>query len=243
MKSAKQLDFYESMYHFKKMFPKFDSDVIETVLRSNNGAVDKTIDALLQMTIEDESIECVADSASSIAVGSSQASNFTSSVYSMDSYSDLPPSYNEFMSSIMVSGETSSTNALSSLNNNSKNVNNTNGSGASSINTKNTASSSNDWDMIRKKSDNYAVSLVSEIETPEVFFSSVLKNTTDPTFRSKSPSELKLKLNSILVGELPKDFLRIKLTSEQMRKVKNTIKKAKRNEITAMLNDVGNAKI
>ncbi len=40
---SKPLNFYESMYHFKKMFPKFDTDVIETILRANNGAVDKTI--------------------------------------------------------------------------------------------------------------------------------------------------------------------------------------------------------
>ena len=37
--STNQLNFYESMYHFRKMFPNVDSDVIECVLRSNSGAI------------------------------------------------------------------------------------------------------------------------------------------------------------------------------------------------------------
>ena len=229
--AAKQLDFYESMYHFKKMFPKFDSDVIETVLRSNNGAVDKTIDALLQMSIEDD---LTTTTATGDLTNQLTNTNFTSSVHSMDSYGDLPPSYTEFMSSIMVNGETSSTNAISASFSNNSNVSTT---------TKTINGSSNDWDSIRKKksgSEKFAaVSLVSQIETPEEFFSSILiSNNSKEITNQEKRCDLKLKMNSILVGELPKDFLRIKLTSEQMRKVKSTIKKAKRNEINAILSNV-----
>ena len=43
------------MADFKVMFPNMDNDVIEAVLRSNNGAVDATIDQLLTMTADIES--------------------------------------------------------------------------------------------------------------------------------------------------------------------------------------------
>ncbi|CAH1232860.1 CUEDC1 [Branchiostoma lanceolatum] len=47
--SARQLEFNQAMHDFMTMFPSIDRDVIEAVLRSNNGAVDATIDQLLQM--------------------------------------------------------------------------------------------------------------------------------------------------------------------------------------------------
>ena len=58
----------------------------------------------------------------------------------------------------------------------------------------------------------------------------------------KSMSLVNDTLNSkpILLGELPKDFLRIKLTTDQMKKIRSSIKKAKRSEITAILNNVSN---
>lgn len=36
------------------MFPGLDTELIESVLRANNGAVDDTIDHLLKMTVNDE---------------------------------------------------------------------------------------------------------------------------------------------------------------------------------------------
>ncbi|XP_055336635.1 uncharacterized protein LOC129587077 [Paramacrobiotus metropolitanus] len=42
-----KLDFQEAMRSFQHMFPEADEDVIEQVLRANNGAVEKTIDDLL----------------------------------------------------------------------------------------------------------------------------------------------------------------------------------------------------
>lgn len=49
-----QLEFHQAMNDFKTMFPEVDEDVIEVVLRSNNGAVDATIDQLLAMNIDSE---------------------------------------------------------------------------------------------------------------------------------------------------------------------------------------------
>lgn len=49
-----QLEFHQAMQDFKTMFPDMDEDVIEVVLRANNGAVDSTIDQLLAMTTDNE---------------------------------------------------------------------------------------------------------------------------------------------------------------------------------------------
>lgn len=52
--SVTQLDFNQAMADFKTMFPEVDEDVIECVLRANNGAVDATIDQLLSMSSDSE---------------------------------------------------------------------------------------------------------------------------------------------------------------------------------------------
>ena len=46
------IEFKQAMQDFMTMFPKMDHDVIEEVLRANNGAVDATIDQLLSMTTD-----------------------------------------------------------------------------------------------------------------------------------------------------------------------------------------------
>ena len=46
---VKPLEFKAAMHDFGVMFPTLDPETIETVLRSNNGAVDATIDQLLEM--------------------------------------------------------------------------------------------------------------------------------------------------------------------------------------------------
>ncbi|XP_047497270.1 CUE domain-containing protein 1-like isoform X1 [Penaeus chinensis] len=51
---ATQLDFHQAMEDFKTMFPDVDADVIEAVLRANQGAVHETIDQLLTMTTDTE---------------------------------------------------------------------------------------------------------------------------------------------------------------------------------------------
>ncbi|XP_014276275.1 CUE domain-containing protein 1 [Halyomorpha halys] len=49
-----ELEFNQAMQDFKTMFPTMDVDVIEVVLRSNQGAVDATIDQLLSMSSDNE---------------------------------------------------------------------------------------------------------------------------------------------------------------------------------------------
>ncbi len=51
-RQVRRLEFNQAMEDFKIMFPSMDYEVIECVLRSNNGAVDATIDQLLQMSID-----------------------------------------------------------------------------------------------------------------------------------------------------------------------------------------------
>lgn len=46
------LEFVQAMKDFTTMFPEMDRDVIEEVLRANQGAVDATIDQLLAMTTD-----------------------------------------------------------------------------------------------------------------------------------------------------------------------------------------------
>ena len=48
------------------MFPTMDYEVIECVLRSNSGAVDATIDQLLQMSIDGQGSDDSSDSDDSI---------------------------------------------------------------------------------------------------------------------------------------------------------------------------------
>ncbi|KAK3908899.1 CUE domain-containing protein 1 [Frankliniella fusca] len=54
MTSTQQLDFQQAMRDFKTMFPGMEDAVIEAVLRSNQGAVDATIDQLLAMNTDYE---------------------------------------------------------------------------------------------------------------------------------------------------------------------------------------------
>ena len=51
---SRQLDFTKAMSDFKVMFPTFDYEVIEMVLRANNGLVDATVDQLLAMQAENK---------------------------------------------------------------------------------------------------------------------------------------------------------------------------------------------
>ncbi|XP_023838665.1 CUE domain-containing protein 1 isoform X1 [Salvelinus sp. IW2-2015] len=65
-RQVRRLEFNQAMEDFKIMFPTMDYEVIECVLRSNNGAVDATIDQLLQMSIDGEGSDGSSDSDDSI---------------------------------------------------------------------------------------------------------------------------------------------------------------------------------
>lgn len=65
-RQVRRLEFNQAMDDFKTMFPSMDYEVIECVLRSNNGAVDATIDQLLQMSLEGQGSDDSSDSDDSI---------------------------------------------------------------------------------------------------------------------------------------------------------------------------------
>ncbi|XP_076590956.1 CUE domain-containing protein 1b isoform X6 [Chaetodon auriga] len=65
-RQVRRLEFNQAMEDFKTMFPSMDYEVIECVLRSNNGAVDATIDQLLQMSIDGQGSDDSSDSDDSI---------------------------------------------------------------------------------------------------------------------------------------------------------------------------------
>ncbi|CAJ0951057.1 unnamed protein product [Ranitomeya imitator] len=63
---VRRLEFNQAMEDFKTMFPNMEYDIIECVLRANNGAVDATIDQLLQMNLDDGGFDDSSDSDDSI---------------------------------------------------------------------------------------------------------------------------------------------------------------------------------
>ncbi|MEE6469442.1 hypothetical protein FKM82_008625 [Ascaphus truei] len=63
---VRRLEFNQAMEDFKTMFPNMEYDIIECVLRANNGAVDATIDQLLQMNLNGGGYEDSSDSDDSI---------------------------------------------------------------------------------------------------------------------------------------------------------------------------------
>ncbi|KAM9320167.1 CUE domain-containing protein 1 [Gastrophryne carolinensis] len=63
---VRRLEFNQAMEDFKTMFPNMEYDIIECVLRANNGAVDATIDQLLQMNLDDVGYDDSSDSDDSI---------------------------------------------------------------------------------------------------------------------------------------------------------------------------------
>ncbi|XP_022536693.2 CUE domain-containing protein 1a isoform X3 [Astyanax mexicanus] len=65
-RQVRRLEFNQAMDDFKTMFPSMEHEVIESVLRSNNGAVDSTIDQLLQMSLEGQGTDDSSDSDDSI---------------------------------------------------------------------------------------------------------------------------------------------------------------------------------
>lgn len=95
-RGTRQLDFFQAMADFKNMFPTLDDDVIEAVLRANDGAVDATIDQLLTMTI-DEDMSCV-DFSENTEFKMPQIPSYDEhELAAIGGSEDSPPSYSEAM--------------------------------------------------------------------------------------------------------------------------------------------------
>jgi len=88
--ASTQLEFSQAMTDFKVMFPDMDAEVIEAVLRANNGAVDTTIDHLLTMTADNE-----AEKHPETHRSPSTAASTASRVDQPPAYSGQPPSYQQ----------------------------------------------------------------------------------------------------------------------------------------------------
>ncbi|GAB1599213.1 CUE domain-containing protein 1-like isoform X3 [Argonauta hians] len=88
---TRQLDFYQAMSDFKHMFPSMEEDVIEAILRANDGAVDATIDQLLTMSVDTDEI-CVRKH-----TPLSKRHTISGISSSSTKIQDSPPSYSEAM--------------------------------------------------------------------------------------------------------------------------------------------------
>ena len=86
--AAAQLEFSQAMTDFKVMFPDMDAEVIEAVLRANNGAVDATIDHLLTMSADNEAEKVLHDQSDHAPPGKGRVD------YPPD-YAGKPPSYQQ----------------------------------------------------------------------------------------------------------------------------------------------------
>ncbi|XP_024287111.1 CUE domain-containing protein 1 [Oncorhynchus tshawytscha] len=65
-RTVRRLEFNQAMEDFRTMFPSMEQDVIECVLRANHGAVDSTIDQLLQMSLDGHGSNDSSDSEDSL---------------------------------------------------------------------------------------------------------------------------------------------------------------------------------
>ncbi|XP_042588925.1 CUE domain-containing protein 1a isoform X3 [Cyprinus carpio] len=65
-RQVRRLEFSQAMDDFMTMFPSMEHEVIECVLRANHGAVDSTIDQLLQMSLDSQATDDSSDSEDSI---------------------------------------------------------------------------------------------------------------------------------------------------------------------------------
>ena len=203
--SNTQLNFYESMYHFRKMFPNVDSDVIECVLRANSGAIDKTIDHLLTMNQNEDILLGLENNNTEFKAPINNNNNNSNNL-------DLPPSYTEFMSSKILA-ERSNTSIVD-------------------LNVDTSKQSKSFQVLVQDEIENTKHTRSNLINTEKIIISPQQQSNT-----RRNTDEFIAKFNKIVIGELAKDFLRVKLTSDQIKKIKCSIKKAKRNEIAAILNN------
>jgi hypothetical protein len=158
-------------------------------------------------------------------------SRITSDLDSIYSH-DLPPSYNEFMSSISHTASRRTSMTSSTI--------------ETVILSDAVPKSSEPEHIDSKKTPLIVESVASKTFESESSFNvenmNVMPSTSNGARFSISQANTLSNMKSrIMIGEMPNDFLRIKLTAEQVKKLKTTIKIAKRNELTAIMNEVCSA--
>ena len=233
--TSHNLDFFQSMYHFKKMFPKFDSEVIETVLRANDGAVDKIVDQLLAMSMDNE-FSAVENMIVDLSIADQTAAFIdpkpTSVVLvnpvTMPDLNDSPPSYNEFLALKMSEASTQSLLIATAAQESNKSK-----SSVVIIDDSAVQSPASSYSVKPTESSIYCAQINEKINENSSICSQI-----KPQIDVGREFSLLERKSRVLIGELPNSFLRIKLSTEQVKKFKTNIKKAKRNEITALLNNV-----
>lgn len=243
------------------MFPKFDSEVIETVLRSNDGAVDKTVDQLLAMSMDNEcayvenmivdlsiadqaaaaaAVASVEDTKPTITTSTASANASAKPVSILNDFNDSPPSYNEFLALKISETSTSDSFAQSQ----SQPTLLSKAAVQETDNSKSPVVLINDEATQSVKSTALTLKQIESsiycAKTNEKINESASASSTQskPQYDVGREFSLLERKSRVLIGELPNSFLRIKLSAEQVKKFKTNIKKAKRNEITAILNNV-----
>jgi hypothetical protein len=237
--SSKHLNFYESMYNFKKMFPRIDTDVIESVLRANNGKIDKTIDDLLNLNPENESSSSHHMFINNFSSSNINESSLTSSLPAC-LFEDSPPSYFELMkkenfSSVSCMRETSQILTSETRRNSLHAINHQTAQDTIRSKENHSAQKSNSCLSSLNSSRQQQQQQQSVNQTP--FESNHEKSSSNAAATKQTFLTKTINNRQILIGNLSKDFLRIKLNSQQIKAFKSSIKKARRNELTAILNE------
>lgn len=98
-RSTRQLDFFQAMADFRQMFPTMEDDVIEAVLRANDGAVDATIDQLLTMSIDTGNETDGIEPVNHTVMLQSFCPRYEDHEATSRTAGDSPPSYSEAMQS------------------------------------------------------------------------------------------------------------------------------------------------
>lgn len=191
---TKQLDFDQAMADFKTMFPTMDCEIIEAVLRANDGAVDSTIDQLLTMSIDTEGKESPIE----IPPDLISAVEDDCPLYNEHRSEDSPPSYTEAVSTNIWTTPISSQE--------SKNTSKTRSHSMSSKAHRKSHRSQRSKSLFDPDTDELSLSNTEPKRPPS---SHITHNTPVKTgFRNWNPP---------MLGNLPDDFLRLIPPSETPR--------------------------
>lgn len=204
---TKQLDFDQAMADFKTMFPTMDCEIIEAVLRANDGAVDSTIDQLLTMSIDTEGRESPIE----IPPDLISAVEDDCPLYNEHRSEDSPPSYTEAVSTNIWTTPISSQE--------SKNSSKTRSHSMSSKAHRKSHRSQRSKSLFDPETDELSLSNTEPKRPP----SSTMTHNTPVKTGHNTPVKTGFRnWNPPMLGNLPDDFLRLIPTSETTRSFLDT---------------------